>query len=115
MQLINETVERIKYPVYFVLLVVINMSYLLLGIGILLISREYLHILTVAFHILICLFLIYRFNPFVKARLLPHDNYIIFGSTLLLLFNVVFLEIGIDIDSVFSFVTSKLNSYKFRD
>ena len=115
MQSINETVERIKYPVYFVLLVVINMSYLLLGIGILLISHEYLHILTVAFHILICLFLIYRFNPFVKARLLPHDNYIIFGSTLLLLFNVVFLEIGIDIDSVFSFVTSKLNSYKFRD
>jgi hypothetical protein len=42
------------------------------------------------------MFLILRFNPFVKAELLPYDANIIFGSSMLLLFNVVFVELGLN-------------------
>ena len=48
-------------------------------------------------HVFVCLFLILRFNPFVKAELRPYDSNIIFGSAMLLLFNVVFSEIGLNL------------------
>ena len=58
---------------------------------------QYVTILRTFVSVFICMFLILRFNPFVKAELLPYDANIIFGSAMLLLFNVVFAELGVHI------------------
>ena len=88
------SVDRIKYIFYASMTAFITTSYLLIGVGVYIINPEYLHWMATIFHILISVFLMYRFNPITKAQLRPHDENIIFGSAVLMLVNVVFSVIG---------------------
>ena len=89
--------SRIKYPLYFGSVTLLYISYFILFFGIYKINVKYVHMLSTFVHVFVCLFLILRFNPFVKAELRPYDSNIIFGSAMLLLFNVVFSEIGLNL------------------
>ena len=87
--------NHVKYPLYFGSVGLLYISYFVLFFGLFKINTQYVHILSTFVHVFICLFLILRFNPFVKAELRPYDSNIIFGSALLLLFNVVLSELGL--------------------
>jgi hypothetical protein len=87
----------IKYPLYFGSVGLLYFSYFIIFFGIYNINTRYVHLLSIFVHVFICLFLLLRFNPFVKAELRQYDSNIIFGSALLLLFNVVFSELGLNI------------------
>ena len=89
--------SRIKFPLYFGSIALLYISYFILFFGIYNINIKYVSILRTFVSVFICMFLILRFNPFVKAELLPYDANIIFGSAMLLLFNVVFAEMGVHI------------------
>ncbi len=88
--------SRIKFPLYFGSITLLYISYFILFFGIYKINMKYVTILRTFVSVFICMFLILRFNPFVKAELLPYDANIIFGSAMLLLFNVIFAEFGLD-------------------
>lgn len=82
--------EKIKKPIYLGSLVVLYLSYLLIFIGIYKVEPTFIHYLTVSIHVMICLFLIFTFNPFIEnVKLMPYDKEIIFGSAILLLFNMI--------------------------
>ena len=89
--------SRIKFPLYFGSIALLYISYFILFFGIYKINIKYVSILRTFVSVFICTFLILRFNPFVIAKLLPYDANIIFGSAMLLLFNVVFAEFGVRI------------------
>lgn len=87
--------EKIKVPIYLLSIVVMYVSYFVVFFGIFKIDDKYIRIMQIAIQTIICLFLLVRFNPFVKAELKPYDSNIIFTSAILLLSNVVIVEIGL--------------------
>ena len=97
-------------PIYFISIFVLYLSYFLIFFGVLGVNISYIHKLSIFVNIFVCLFLLIRFNPFVIHTLRPYDGNVIFGSAILLLFNVVFREIGItDEASPFQYITKYLN------
>jgi hypothetical protein len=79
----------------YLILVLCNILYILTIIGFALIDQTYLERFVIIVHILICLFLIYRFNPFgneIKIR--QYDKAIIFDSSIFLLLNILILNRG---------------------
>ena len=108
---VDKVVENIKFPLYFVLFLITHVLYGLLFFGVVLLKPQYVHILTVIFHMFICMFLMFRFNPWTKPKLMPYDGQVIFGSALILLFNVVFLEMGINIEKVITTINAKLGTH----
>ena len=102
--------EKFGIPIYFVSISVLYLSYFLIFFGVLGVNISYIHYLSIFVHVFICLFLIIRFNPFIIHVLRPYDGNVIFGSAILLLFNVVFTEIGItDKASPFQNITKYFN------
>lgn len=95
MKFITSSIESVKQPiVWFNILSWI--LYILVGLGVYFIKPSYVHWATIIVHTLICLFLIIKFNPFVKVKFDTSDTAIIFSSAVILLLNVVFSEIGIN-------------------
>ena len=88
-------VERAKFPIYMVGTVFVIGSYLLLGLGVYIVDPRYVHWVSVVFHILVCLFLLIRFNPFTPPVLRAYDTNIIFGTVGLLLLNILAVNFGI--------------------
>ena len=86
--------RSIKYAAFVVFPVIIYVGYALSWMGATWISRYGLHAMMVAFHTLLCLFLMYQFHPWSTVQLRQHDSSIIFAAAVLLLTNVVFLEIS---------------------
>jgi hypothetical protein len=84
----------IKYAIFIVFPVLIYAGYALSRLGIHWINTAWLHTMLVAFHVILCMFLMIRFRPWSTVQLHPHDSGIIFGAAVLLLTNVVFLEIS---------------------
>jgi hypothetical protein len=48
------------------------------------------------FHVGVCVFLMIRFNPMTRYISKPHDKDIVFGAAMLLLFNVLFFDVGVN-------------------
>lgn len=70
----------------FTLFIIINyISYIGLAIGVKIISPEYLNKLEYYVKIYVCLFLLYRFNPFTKIVFNELDRKIAFSAGLFLL------------------------------
>ena len=101
--------ENYGIPLYFISMFILYFSYFLIFFGIFKINTTYIHYLTIYVHIFVSLFLIIRFNPFVKQMLKPYDGNVIFGSAILLLFNVVLNEIGIDNASPLEIINKYIN------
>ncbi len=87
-------VEKVKLPVYIISIATLYIVYFVVFFEILKIDDKYIRIMQVSIQSVICLFLLIRFNPFVKPELKPYDSNIIFTSAMLLLSNVIIVEIG---------------------
>lgn len=83
-------------PLYFVAIFLVYLLYFLVFFGLYNVNPVFLHHLTVFVHVFICLFLIIRFNQFVKTDISPFDKIVIMDCSILLLVNVVFSEMGIN-------------------
>ena len=101
--------ENYGIPLYFISIFILYFSYFLIFVGVFNVNTTYIHYLSVYVHIFVCLFLIIRFNPFVKQMLKPYDGNVIFGSAILLLFNVVLNEIGISNASPLEFINKYIH------
>lgn len=79
---------------YFVTIIVIfHVLYFAVIFGIISFNMAYLNTFNIFIHIMVCMFLIFRFNPLrEKNHLKPHDSEIIFSSSLFLLLNLGVLE-----------------------
>jgi hypothetical protein len=74
-------------------LVIFNIIYFSTLFGILIINTTYIDAFNIAVHIILCLFLMYRFNPFRTAREInKYDQIIIFSSASFLLLNLGIVE-----------------------
>jgi len=80
---------------YFVtIIVVFHVIYFAVIFGIITFNMAYLNTFNVSMHIMVCIFLIFRFNPLrERNHLKQHDSEIIFSSSLFLLLNLGVLEI----------------------
>ena len=107
----KDNIETISFRVYLGTLFVFYTSYILIAMGLYSVDPKFLHILALFLHTFICTFLIYRFNPFVKTEFHPiMDKHIIFGSAIVLLFDVVFSEIGLNTTNLFNDIKYKIHS-----
>ena len=79
---------------YFVkVILTFHILYFAVIFGIISINVGYLNAFNIFIHSLVCLFLIFRFNPLrEKNRLKDHDSDIIFSSSLFLLLNLGVVE-----------------------
>ena len=78
----------------YVLLVTFNIIYFGALLGIVLMNTEYINTFNIIVHVILCLFLMFRFNPIRKnIEINKYDQVIIFSSALFLLVNLGIVEI----------------------
>ena len=80
--------KSIKISIYYLLEVLLYLSYLGFFIGIYIFNPKYLQDAIHILELIIALFLIYRFHPFHETRLEKYDQKIIFLSATILLTNL---------------------------
>jgi len=85
---IDNILDSITSTVYFYVVILLNISYIFLYIGLNYIDNTYLHYFSTFVQVFVCIFLIIRFNPFRTHSLRKNDASIIFGSAILLLANL---------------------------
>jgi len=77
----------------YLLLITFNIVYFGALLGIVLINSAYINIFNVIVHSVLCLFLMYRFNPMNKVtEIKKYDQVIIFSSALFLILNLGIVE-----------------------
>lgn len=74
-------------------------------------APEYLNEINIILKVLICGFLLYRFNPLNKIILTPFDKMVVFDSALYLLFSSLFIDFYLLIKNKYS--NLKKNTKKF--
>jgi hypothetical protein len=85
--------DKVGMSSYF-LLVAFNIVYFGALLGVVLINTAYINTFNIIVHIVLCLFLMYRFNPMHKNIVIKeYDKVIIFSSALFLLLNLGIVEI----------------------
>ena len=84
---IDDVLEKHKISVYIWLFALPYALYFITLLGVLYIKPAYIHTLGTIMQIYVALFLIFRFNPYRKHEIRPHDDQIILGSAFLLLTN----------------------------
>lgn len=83
---IDNSLEQVTTPVFFLGLGLIYIFYFTLLIGISVISRKTIGYINEFLKVIVCIFLLVRFNPFRKIRELKSiDSRIIFTSALIIL------------------------------
>ena len=93
MRLISDTtLENITKPFVYISRFLLFL-YIMIYIGVISYVPSYIRTLTTGFNIFICLFLIYKFNPFREHTLNKNDGKIIFASALFMLTNLGLTEI----------------------
>jgi len=86
---VDHFLDKVKKPVYLLTVGSLYLLYFATLIGLFYVKPEYIQLVSNISHTFICLFLIIRFNPFRKHIVLHEfDDKIIFGSALILLFNL---------------------------
>jgi predicted neutral ceramidase superfamily lipid hydrolase len=84
--------DKLGYTSY-VALVIFNILYFSTLFGIFLINASYIDTFNIVVHSLLCLFLIYRFNPLRKnVEINKYDQILIFSTALFLLVNLGIVE-----------------------
>lgn len=78
---------------FVVLKIILYVLYFVTFFGIVAVDPSYISELTWIMQVIICTFLIYRFNPFVTHTLKQYDANIIFSSAVFLLINTGMIEI----------------------
>jgi hypothetical protein len=78
---------------FYLLLVFFNAVYFLTIFGIVYVDSSYLNSFNITVHSILCLFLIYRFNPMRKGiEITKYDQTIIFSISIFLLVNMGIIE-----------------------
>ena len=92
--LVDRSLDQLK-PVYLGGIFSVHVLYFAAFFGILYVNPMYIRWLNLVIQCFVCVFLIVRFNPFRKdLKLKPLDNYIIFGSAIILATNLLAVEIA---------------------
>jgi len=84
---IDDVLEKYKTTIYIWLFVLPYVLYFITLLGFWYVNPTYIHTLGIVMQIYVALFLIFRFHPYRKHEIRPHDNEIILGSAFLLLAN----------------------------
>jgi hypothetical protein len=98
---IDNTLDKIKLPVYKTGMYLLHISYVFALFGIMYIDPNQINKLNIAVQLFVCIFLILRFHPFRTHELHKYDSQIIFGSALFLLANL----------GITQYVLSRVKSY----
>ena len=88
----DENLFKIAKPFKYIEKVILIL-YIIVYIGLITNKPIYLQMLITGFHTFICLFLLYKFNPFRTHTLNQNDGKIIFASALFMLTNLGITEI----------------------
>lgn len=89
-------VEQSK-PVFLFTMGAIYVGYIIILLGVTLIAPQQLKLLSIMVHILICFFLIYKFNPFKQTVAIDsRDSTLIFSTAVFLLLNLGITEFSIN-------------------
>lgn len=84
---IDNTLDKIKMPIYYLLIGTLYMLYFVLFVGIFYVDAKYIQLVNNSLQLFVCLFLMYRFFPLRKHELHKYDSNIIFSCAVLLLIN----------------------------
>jgi len=86
---VDHFLDKVKKPIYILTVGSLYLLYFVTLVGLYYVKPNYIQIVSNIAHTFICLFLIIRFNQFRKQIVLREfDEKIIFGSALILLFNL---------------------------
>lgn len=88
----DNTLEKVKKPLYLSLMFLIYFSYFLIFAGLYYVNTSYIDKFSILLQIFVCIFLMIRFHPFRKHELREFDASIIFTSAFLLLTNAGLTE-----------------------
>ena len=78
---------------FYILLLLFNVLYFAALYGVIFVNTKYINIFNIIVHSLLCLFLIYKFNPLQKdIEVKQYDQLIIFSIALFLLINLGIVE-----------------------
>jgi hypothetical protein len=91
----DRVVETAKKPAYLLTLGITYVGYVFLFLGVSYVSPGYIRAFGNFMHIMICLFLIYKFNPLRgKIQLTEYDSQMIFLSSMFILVNLGLTELS---------------------
>lgn len=89
---IENTIDRIKKPVYITSLFIINLIYVLAYLGMVKYNTTIISYLNIGIQLFVALFLMIKFHPYRKHELREFDSQIIFGCAIFLLVNLGLTE-----------------------
>jgi len=84
----DDVVNYVTQPVYIASLFLLHILYFFAFFGILYVNPDWMKELTMFIEIIICVFLMIRFNPLRQPKVTQFDLQIIFSSALFLLTNI---------------------------
>ena len=91
----DRAVESAKKPAYLLTIGITYVGYIILFLGVSYVSPGYIRALGNFMHIMICLILIYKFNPLRgKIQLSEYDTQLIFMMAMFILVNVGLVEMS---------------------
>jgi hypothetical protein len=112
LDIMNNYIDYIIKPTYFLLIYFTYLSYLILILGLYFINPEYVKNIRWSLEVLVCLFLIIRFNPLRKANMHVYDQKLIFVLSIILLINLGIISYVISFlkkDTPSSIILDKIN------
>jgi hypothetical protein len=98
--------DKTKNRIFQTSVAIMYLLYFFIFAGVSFVNVKYVHILVDVIHVGICLFLMWRFNPFIEHVLRPYDSDIIFASASALLINTFITAFGTD------YITNIVNYFK---
>jgi hypothetical protein len=84
---VDEVLDKHKVNIYIWLFAIPYVLYFIAFFGIWHVNPSYIQVISVIMQLYVALFLMIRFNPFIKHEFRPYDDRLIFASAFLLLTN----------------------------
>jgi hypothetical protein len=96
LQKADAMIESAKRPAFLLTMGITYLTYIFLFLGISYILPSYIRLISNFMHVVICLFLIYKFNPMrTNQQLTEYDNYFIFFAAVFILMSMGLTEFSL--------------------
>lgn len=99
-----------EYEYYSSINIFLHVLYVILILGVAFVNIVYVHYLIILVHLLICAFLMVKFNPFKSGGTFinEYEKKFIFSGSVILLINIMIYEVGIslNVDKVKGYIDS---------
>lgn len=96
LQKADTMIESAKRPAFLLTMGITYLTYIFLFLGISYILPSYIRMISNFMHVVICLFLIYKFNPMrTNQQLTEYDNYFIFFAAVFILMSMGLTEFSL--------------------